>query len=164
VTSIQHWVTQSVDRVGPDHIGPSNHNRGDATMTAIPDDLRYSEDHLWVRPGGDQTVVRVGITDFAQDSLGDVVDVTLPDPGAGISAEQACGEIESTKSLSDLVAPVTGTVRTRNEALGDSPEQINEDPYGDGWLIEVAVDPATRDEQLQALMSPSAYEDLAGES
>jgi glycine cleavage system H protein len=133
-------------------------------MTAIPDDLLYSEDHLWVRPSGDTTMVRVGITDFAQDSLGDVVDVTLPDPGAGISAEAACGEIESTKSLSDLVAPVTGTVRTRNEALGDSPEQINEDPYGDGWLLEVSVDPATRDEQLEALLSPSAYGDLAGGS
>jgi glycine cleavage system H protein len=130
-------------------------------MTTIPDDLRYSEDHLWVRPGGD--TVRVGITDFAQDSLGDVVDVTLPDPGAGITAEEACGEIESTKSLSDLVAPITGTVRTRNEALGDSPEQINEDPYGDGWLLEVTVDPATRDEQLDALMGASAYGDLAGE-
>ncbi|MEV4618773.1 glycine cleavage system protein GcvH [Asanoa sp. NPDC049573] len=129
-------------------------------MTVIPDDLRYSEDHLWVRPAGDATV-RVGITDFAQDSLGDVVDVTLPDPGAGISADEACGEIESTKSLSDLVAPVTGTVRTRNDALDSSPEQVNEDPYGDGWLLEVSVDPATREEQLASLLSPSAYQDLA---
>jgi glycine cleavage system H protein len=126
-------------------------------MTA-PTDLRYSEDHLWVRPG--DGVLRVGITDFAQDSLGDVVDVTLPDPDAGVSAHEPLGEVESTKSVSDLVAPVTGTVRTRNEALVDDPSPINEDPYGAGWLLEVTVDPATRDAQVAALLDAAAYEDL----
>jgi glycine cleavage system H protein len=109
------------------------------TMSHIPPDLRYSEDHLWVRPSEDAAALRVGITDFAQQALGDVVDVTLAGPNHTINANEACGEVESTKSVSDLVAPVTGTVRTRNEALDDNPEAINADPYGQGWMLPVSA-------------------------
>jgi glycine cleavage system H lipoate-binding protein len=90
------------------------------TMPDIPADLRYSKDHLWPRPCAGVGVVRVGVTDFAQQSLGDVVDVTLPRPGDTVQAGQACGDIESVKSVSDLIAPVTGTVRTRNHDLADA--------------------------------------------
>ena len=93
-------------------------------MPDIPTDLRYSKDHLWARPGPAARMARIGVTDFAQQSLGDVVDVTLPRPGDMVTAGEACGDIESTKSVSDLIAPVTGTVRTR------MPEPINTDPYG----------------------------------
>jgi glycine cleavage system H protein len=132
------------------------------TMTDIPASLRYSNDHLWVRPGADAGVVRVGVTDFAQQSLGDVVEVTLPDPGDTVKAGEACGDIESVKSVSDLIAPVTGTVRARNDDLAGSPDLVNSDPYGQGWIFEVETDPATLDGQLSALMDPSAYGTLVG--
>jgi glycine cleavage system H protein len=132
------------------------------TMTDIPASLRYSNDHLWTRSGTDAGVVRVGVTDFAQQSLGDVVDVTLPNPGDTIKAGEACGEIESVKSVSDLIAPITGTVRTRNDHLADSPDLVNPDPYGQGWMFEVEIDQATLDGQLSALMDASAYGTLVG--
>ena len=132
------------------------------TMPEIPADLRYSKDHLWARPGADTGLVRVGVTDFAQQSLGDVVDVTLPEPGDMVTAGEACGDIESVKSLSDLVAPVTGTVRARNDDLAGAPELVNTDPYGRGWIFEVETDPTTLGRQLAALMDADAYRALAG--
>lgn len=129
-------------------------------MTDIPADLKYSKDHLWARPGAG--LVRVGVTDFAQESLGDVVEVTLPKPGDTVTAGEACGDIESVKSLSDLVAPVTGTVRGRNDELTGSPELVNTDPYGQGWMFEVETDPATQAQQLDALMDADHYRALAG--
>jgi glycine cleavage system H protein len=104
-----------------------------------PEDLQYTKDHEWIRSQGDSpdVVVRVGVTDFAQEALGDIVFVTLPDVGAEVTAGATCGEIESTKSVSDVYAPVTGTVVARNESLDTAPELINSDPYGDGWMIEI---------------------------
>ena len=109
-------------------------------MSDVPPDLKYTAEHEWVRASDDSAqgaVVRVGITDYAQEALGDVVYVTLPDVGASVSAGTACGEIESTKSVSDLYAPVTGTITARNDALDEQPELINSDPYGAGWIIEI---------------------------
>ena len=131
-------------------------------MTAIPDDLLYSQDHLWVRADDGTSLVRAGVTDFAQESLGDVVGVTPPRPGATIKAGEACGDIESVKSISDLIAPVTGTVRARNDDLTGAPELVNTDPYGRAWLFEVDIDPVTVDQQLASLMDAQAYRDLAG--
>ena len=130
-------------------------------MSGIPADLRYSTDHLWIRPGADG-LVRVGVTDFAQQSLGDVVDVSPPEPGDTVTAGQACGDIESVKSVSDLIAPVTGTVRARNENLGEAPDLVNTDPYAQGWLFEIQADPAEADQQLAALLDAAAYHGLVG--
>lgn len=102
-----------------------------------PEDLQYTKDHEWVRTDGD--TVRVGVTDFAQEALGDIVFVTLPEVGAEVAAGTTCGEIESTKSVSDIYAPVTGTVAARNESLDSAPELVNSDPYGDGWLVEIRL-------------------------
>ncbi len=117
-----------------------------------PDDLRYTAEHEWVAGlagGGD--AVRVGITDFAQDSLGDIVYVQLPEPGAEVTAGESLGEVESTKSVSEIYAPVTGTVVSRNEDLATSPELVNSDPYGAGWLLEIRpADPAAVDDLLDA--------------
>ena len=130
-------------------------------MSDIPADLRYSTDHLWARPGAGG-LVRVGVSDFAQQSLGDVVDVSPPKPGDTVTAGQACGDIESVKSVSDLIAPVTGTVRTRNEDLAEAPDLVNSDPYGQGWLFEIQTNPAALGQQLAALMDADAYRGLAG--
>ena len=100
-----------------------------------PEDLKYTKDHEWIRTDGD--TVRVGVTDFAQEALGDIVFVTLPEVGSDVTAGSTCGEIESTKSVSDVYAPVTGTVVARNESLDTAPELINSDPYGDGWMLEI---------------------------
>ncbi|MFC0007644.1 glycine cleavage system protein GcvH [Micromonospora siamensis] len=122
----------------------------------IPEDLRYTAEHEWV-VGGDAGTVRVGITHFAQDALGDIVYVQLPEPGAVVAAGESLGEIESTKSVSEIYAPVSGTVAARNEALADTPEVINTDPYGAGWLVEIAVeDPAV----LDSLLTAGAYREL----
>lgn len=102
-----------------------------------PADLKYSSEHEWVRVDGE--MARIGITDYAQDALGDVVYVTLPEVGATVTAGEPCGEVESTKSVSDVFAPVTGTVTARNERLNDSPDLVNTDPYGEGWLFEVRI-------------------------
>jgi glycine cleavage system H protein len=131
-------------------------------MTDIPSDLRYSGDHLWARVLDNGSTVRVGVTDFAQQSLGDVVDVTPPRLAETVKAGEPCGEIESTKSANDLVAPVSGTVRARHEELEDSPDLVNSDPYGEGWIFEVETDPTTLDKQLAALIDPQAYSTMVG--
>jgi glycine cleavage system H protein len=100
-----------------------------------PEDLQYTKDHEWVRTEGE--TLRVGVTDYAQEALGDIVFVTLPEVGAEVTAGTPCGEIESTKSVSDVYAPVSGSVAARNENLDAAPELINSDPYGDGWMIEI---------------------------
>lgn len=131
-------------------------------MPDIPTSLRYTEDHLWARHEAGGGVVRVGITDFAQESLGDVVAVTLPKTGTAVQAGEACGDIESVKSVSDLIAPVTGTVRASNDTLDQTPEVINTDAYGQGWLFDVEADPATISEQLGRLLDADAYRHLTG--
>jgi glycine cleavage system H protein len=115
-----------------------------------PDDLRYTPEHEWVRDLDDETV-RVGITDFAQDALGDIVYVQLPDVGDEVTGGAPMGELESTKSVSDLFAPLSGTVIACNAALDTSPELCNTDPYGDGWVVELRLsDPAQREQLLSA--------------
>ncbi len=120
----------------------------------IPEDLRYTAEHEWVRPADDGRV-RVGITHYAQDALGDVVYVSLPEVGAAVTAGEACGEVESTKSVSEIYAPVSGEVVARNDALETRPDLVNQDPYGEGWLVEIA---ATGDES--ALIDAAAYGEL----
>jgi glycine cleavage system H protein len=122
----------------------------------IPEDLRYTAEHEWVA-GASGGSVRVGITHFAQDALGDIVYVQLPDPGTAVTAGEAFGEVESTKSVSEIYAPLTGTVVARNDKLGEEPEVINTDPYGEGWLVEIEpADPTAVD----GLLTASAYGDL----
>ena len=117
-----------------------------------PEDLKYTAEHEWVKAG--EGPARVGITDFAQDALGDIVYVQLPEVGAVVRAGDACGELESTKSVSDLFAPVNGTVTAVNEALADQPDLVNTDPYGEGWLLDIEVDD---DEEVAALMDADTY-------
>jgi len=131
-------------------------------MSDAPADLRYSLDHLWARPDAGPSVVRVGVTDFAQQSLGDVVAVTLPSPGDMVDAGEACGDIESVKIVSDLIAPVTGTVRASNHDLARTPELVNTDPYGQGWMFEVEADTDSLSQQLAGLLDARAYGALAG--
>ncbi len=122
-----------------------------------PDDLLYTAEHEWVRnPGEAEGSVRIGITHFAQDALGDIVYVSLPEVGDTVTAGAACGELESTKSVSDIFAPVGGEVVARNDGLDATPELVNSDPYGAGWLIEVA--PADSGE-LDGLMDATAYQE-----
>jgi len=127
----------------------------------IPDDLRYTEAHEWVRDQGDG-VVRIGITDHAQSQLGDIVFVSLPAVGEVIGSGAAVGEVESTKSVSDLYAPVSGTVTAVNDALDANPELVNSGPYAEGWMIDVRVDGATAD-VLSGLLDAAAYADLVGD-
>jgi glycine cleavage system H protein len=108
-------------------------------MSDVPDDLRYTAEHEWVRATEGSATVRVGITDYAQEALGDIVYVQLPEVGEQVSAGSAVGELESTKSVSDVYSPVSGEVVARNEALDATPELVNSDPYGEGWLFEVAA-------------------------
>ena len=117
-----------------------------------PDDLRYTAEHEWLRsPGDAEGSVRVGITHFAQEQLGDIVYVQLPEVGEQVVAGAPCGELESTKSVSDLFAPVTGQVAARNDELDTAPEQVNADPYGAGWMIEIVpADPSELDGLLAA--------------
>ena len=119
----------------------------------FPGDLRYSKEHEWARAEDDGRI-RVGITDFAQDALGDVVYVDLPEPGTQVTAGQAFGEVESTKSVSDVFAPVSGTVVERNGALEESPELVNQQPYGDGWLVAIEVSDTS---ELDALLDEAPY-------
>jgi len=115
----------------------------------VPDELRYTADHEWARLEGD--VIRIGITDYAQDALGDVVFVQLPEPGAAVSGSESVAEVESTKSVSDIYAPVAGTVVEVNAELGDSPQRLNEDPYGEGWICVIRpTDPAALEDLLNA--------------
>jgi len=129
-------------------------------MTVYPEDLKYSTDHEWIRTEPDG-VVACGITDYAQDALGDIVFVTLPEPGTPITAGDSVGEVESTKSVSDLYAPVSGTVVARNDALDSTPEVINSDPYGEGWMLRIQVDDPG---SLDGLLSASGYADHVASS
>jgi glycine cleavage system H protein len=122
----------------------------------VPGQLRYSRDHEWVGRDRDGTV-RIGITDYAQDALGDVVFVQIPTVGTMVSDGEAFGEVESTKSVSDIYAPVAGTVAAVNDALSDAPQLLNEDPYGDGWICTIEMsDPS----QYDALLDAEAYQAL----
>jgi glycine cleavage system H protein len=118
----------------------------------IPEDLQYTREHEWVRRNGD--IVRIGITDYAQQALGDVVFVQPPAVGDVLTVGQACGEIESTKSVSDLFAPVEGTVQATNEALTAAPELVNSAPYEDGWILEVQI---TADTEPTGLLTAVEY-------
>lgn len=125
------------------------------SATAVPDQLKYSSDHEWISVSG--TTVRMGITDYAQDALGDVVYVQVPTVGARVAAGDTMSEVESTKSVSDIYAPVSGTIVAVNDALADAPETVNSDPYGAGWICEIEVsDPA----QLDQLLDASGYRAL----
>ena len=116
----------------------------------VPDDLKYTADHEWVRAEGNQ--LRVGITDFAQDALGDVVYVQVPKVGQSVSAGESFSEVESTKSVSDIYAPVTGTVVAVNEQLSATPDVLNSDPYGAGWICEIEMtNPADAESLLDAV-------------
>ena len=123
-----------------------------------PEDLKYTSEHEWVRtPGDAEGSVRVGITHFAQDALGDIVYVSLPELGQTLTAGSTCGELESTKSVSDIYAPVSGEVVARNESLDATPELVNSDPYAGGWLFEVVPsDPS----EAAALLDSAAYQQL----
>jgi glycine cleavage system H protein len=121
----------------------------------IPADLRYSSDHEWIRVDG--SIVTIGITEYAQDALGDVVFVEIPDAGRSVAAGESFSEVESTKSVSDIYAPVTGAVTEVNDALESSPELLNSDPYGAGWICRIEVsDPS----ELDGLMDADAYRAL----
>jgi glycine cleavage system H protein len=121
-----------------------------------PQDLRYTKQHEWARDEGDGRI-RVGITDYAQDALGDVVYVDVPETGTEVAGGRPFGEVESTKSVSDVYAPVSGTVIERNAALEDRPELVNEQPYGDGWLVVIdGADPGA----VETLLDPAAYRAL----
>lgn len=108
-------------------------------MSNIPSDLHYTKEHEWVAPTSEPLRYRMGITDYAQGALGDIVYVQMPKIGESITADKVCGEVESTKSVSEIFAPVSGKVVAINEQLSDSPELINSDPYGEGWLVEIEV-------------------------
>jgi glycine cleavage system H protein len=118
----------------------------------VPEGLRYSSDHEWVQVDGDS--VRIGITDYAQDALGDVVYIDLPSTGTSVEAGSTFGEVESTKSVSDLFAPVSGEIIAVNDELADAPERLNTDPYGDGWICTIKMSDAM---QLDGLLDPAGY-------
>ncbi len=121
----------------------------------FPSDRRYSREHEWVAADGDTG--RVGITDYAQDQLGDVVFVQLPEVGLEVVAHASCAEVESTKSVSEIYSPVTGTIASVNEALNDEPERLNRDPYGEGWIFTITMaDPG----ELDALLDAAAYQQM----
>ncbi|EIV93114.1 glycine cleavage system protein GcvH [Frankia sp. QA3] len=117
-----------------------------------PDDLKYTREHEWIRLTG--STARVGITSYAQEALGDIVFVTLPDIGATVGAGEPVGEVESTKSVSEIYAPVAGEITARNEALTGAPELINSDPYGDGWLVEFTITDA---DAIEGLLDADEY-------
>ena len=125
-----------------------------------PDNVKYTAEHEWAQltgGSGEGKVVRVGITDYAQEALGDIVFVALPPVGAEFAAGEALGEVESTKSVSDIYAPVGGTVTARNEVLDGQPELVNSDPYGEGWLVEIRVSDGS---VLDSLLDRAAYQGL----
>ena len=124
----------------------------------VPDDRRYTQEHEWVMEG-DAGTVRMGITDYAQDALGDVVYVELPAVGKVLAKGDAIAEVESTKSVADVYAPVAGTVLAVNEDLSEQPEQVNSDPYGAGWFVDIEVGDAAG---LETLLDPDAYRNLIG--
>ncbi|WP_238419727.1 glycine cleavage system protein GcvH [Gordonia sp. 'Campus'] len=127
------------------------------TDSKVPDTLRYTAEHEWIERLG-PTTVRVGITDYAQDALGDVVFVQLPDSGAEVTIGESFAEVESTKSVSDIFGPLAGTVSAVNDALDASPDLVNSDPYGEGWLVEIeSADEATLDEHLGEVLDAAGY-------
>jgi glycine cleavage system H protein len=121
-------------------------------MSNIPDSLKYTKEHEWVAAANTASVYRVGITDYAQAALGDIVYVQLPKIGEKVTADKVCGEVESTKSVSEIFSPVTGSVVAINSDLNSAPETINSDPYGTGWLFEISVD-----SEPQNLLSAADY-------
>ena len=123
-------------------------------MSLIPDDLQYTKEHEWVSETG-KNVFRMGITDYAQGALGDIVYVQLPKIGESVTADKVCGEVESTKSVSEIFAPVTGKIVAINEALASAPETINSQPYGAGWLAEIEVSATP-----VGLLSPAEYRQI----
>jgi glycine cleavage system H protein len=123
-----------------------------------PDELKYTSEHEWVRASGAEAPVRVGITSYAQEALGDIVFVSLPAVGTDLEAGQPLGEVESTKSVSDIFAPVAGTVSARNDALEEQPELINSDPYGEGWILELDL---SDDSESADLLDAASYGTLA---
>jgi len=123
----------------------------------VPADLTYSSDHEWIRRDG--STVRMGITDYAQDALGDVVFVQVPSVGATVAKGQSFSEVESTKSVSDIYAPVSGKVAAVNAALGNTPELVNSDPYGEGWICEIEM---TNEAELGDLLDAAGYSALTG--
>jgi glycine cleavage system H protein len=124
-------------------------------MAKIPEDLHYSKDHEWVRVEGDVAVA--GITDYAQDSLGDVVYVELPKPGDEFAANESFGSVESVKAVSEVFSPVSGEVVEANETLNDEPEKVNQDPYGEGWMIRVKM---SNPGEVDSLLTAAEYEDF----
>lgn len=123
----------------------------------FPEDLKYSAEHEWVRPGNGRTV-RIGVSEYATEQLGDIVYAQLPEVGQEVSAGDSCGELESTKSVSDIFAPVGGVVSAVNELVADAPETIGGDPYGDGWLFEIEL----AGDELDDLMDADAYAESVG--
>lgn len=128
-------------------------------MSNIPAELSYTAEHEWVSAPNSDGVVRVGITDFAQDALGDVVYAQLPEAGTKVAGADVLGEVESTKSVSDIYAPLSGEVVSRNEALDADPSLINSDPYGEGWLLELRLEDAAA---VSSLLSAAEYEQQVG--
>ena len=124
-------------------------------MANIPDDLHYSKDHEWVRVDGNVAIV--GITDYAQDSLGDVVYVELPKVGDDFAANESFGSVESVKAVSEVFCPVAGEIVGTNETLADTPEKVNQDPYGDGWMIRVAM---SNPGEVDSMLTAAEYEDF----
>jgi glycine cleavage system H protein len=127
-------------------------------VSSIPDELQYTAEHEWVLIDAGSTTARVGITDYAQSALGDVVYVSLPEVGTAVAKGAAVGEVESTKSVSDVFAPLTGTVTARNEALDEQPDLINSDPYGAGWVLEIELSDQA---ETAELLDAAAYGELA---
>ena len=127
-------------------------------MSEVPADLRYTAEHEWIRIDGE--VATIGVTDFAQDALTDVVWVELPEEGTSVAEMVSCGSVESVKSVSEIYAPIEGEITEVNEALEDAPEQINQDPYGEGWIWKMSIGDAS---QLDGLMDAAAYSALIGE-
>lgn len=128
-------------------------------MSNIPTELSYTAEHEWITAPDANGVVRVGITDFAQDALGDVVYVQVPEVGSSVTANEVVGEVESTKSVSDIFAPLSGEVSGRNEGLDSDPALINSDPYGEGWLLEIKLEDSST---FGSLLSASEYEQQVG--
>ena len=127
-------------------------------MSEVPAELRYTAEHEWVRIDGDTATI--GVTDFAQDALTDVVWVELPEVGANVAAMESCGSVESVKSVSEIYAPLAGNITEANESLEDAREQINQDPYGEGWIWKMTISDAG---ELDALLDASGYSELLGE-
>ena len=127
-------------------------------MSEVPAELRYTPEHEWIRVEGDSAII--GVTDFAQDALTDVVWVELPEVGMSVGVMESCGSVESVKSVSEIYAPIAGDITEANESLEDAPEQINQDPYGEGWIWKMTISDAG---ELDSLLDAAAYSELIGE-